>query len=231
MKNYLITGASRGLGAALTRHLTEQSHRVLAVARNEKALMKLKSETGADYWVLDLVELQKKDRCNSFETMLHEWGPLDGLVNNAGFLGKSLFEEADDDLMRNIFEVNYHAPSRLIKLLIPHFRNDVEAHIINIGSMGGFQGSAKFPGLAHYSASKAALASLTECLAEEYKSSNLRFNCLALGSVQTEMLAEAFPGYQASNKPEEMAAFVADFLLNGHRIFNGKVLPLSGLSV
>jgi 3-oxoacyl-[acyl-carrier protein] reductase len=93
--------------------------------------------------------------------------------------------------------------------------------------MGGIQGSSKFPGLAAYSSSKGALITLTEMLAEEYKESNISFNALALGAVQTEMLAEAFPGYQASTTAREMARFIADFALNGHQFFNGKVLPVA----
>jgi NAD(P)-dependent dehydrogenase (short-subunit alcohol dehydrogenase family) len=101
------------------------------------------------------------------------------------------------------------------------------AHIINISSMGGVQGSIKFPGLSSYSSAKAALGVLTECLAEEFKESNIRFNTLALGSVQTEMLEAAFPGYTAPLKPMEMAIFIKDFAERGGNFFNGKILPVS----
>jgi len=101
------------------------------------------------------------------------------------------------------------------------------SHILNIGSMGGYMGSIKFPGLAYYSASKAALANLTECLAEELKDTGIRINCLALGSAQTEMLAEAFPGYQSPVSASQMATFITDFAINGSKLFNGKVLPVS----
>jgi NAD(P)-dependent dehydrogenase (short-subunit alcohol dehydrogenase family) len=93
--------------------------------------------------------------------------------------------------------------------------------------MGGFQGSAKFPGLSFYSASKAALCCLTECLATELKDKSIKMNALALGSVQTEMLDKAFPGYKAPVKAEEIAEFITDFAINGHRYVNGKVLPVS----
>jgi NAD(P)-dependent dehydrogenase (short-subunit alcohol dehydrogenase family) len=93
--------------------------------------------------------------------------------------------------------------------------------------MGGVQGSAKFPGLAAYSSSKAALANLSELLAEELKEKNIRVNCLALGAAQTEMLETAFPGYKAPVTAAEMAQWVGWFAINGHRFFNGKVLPVA----
>jgi NAD(P)-dependent dehydrogenase (short-subunit alcohol dehydrogenase family) len=110
---------------------------------------------------------------------------------------------------------------------LPYLKRSNQAHIVNIGSMGGFQGSSKFPGLSIYSASKAALANLTECLAEEWKEYNINVNCLALGSVNTEMLQSAFPGYEANVSPHEMAKFIADFSINGRALFNGKVIPVA----
>jgi NAD(P)-dependent dehydrogenase (short-subunit alcohol dehydrogenase family) len=71
------------------------------------------------------------------------------------------------------------------------------------------------------------LSGLTECLAEELNGKNIFVNCLALGSVQTEMLSAAFPGYKAPLKAQEMAEFVCQFALTGHRYFNGKILPVS----
>jgi 3-oxoacyl-[acyl-carrier protein] reductase len=112
-------------------------------------------------------------------------------------------------------------------LLRPMMGGKVASHIVNIGSMGGFQGSSKFAGLSAYSSSKSALAGLSECLAEEFQDHNIKVNCLAFGAVQTEMLEKAFPTYNATLLPSEMADFVLNFALNGHRFFNGKVLPVS----
>jgi NAD(P)-dependent dehydrogenase (short-subunit alcohol dehydrogenase family) len=102
-----------------------------------------------------------------------------------------------------------------------------KAHIVNISSMGGFQGTSKFPGLSAYSSSKAALSGLTECLAEELKDKNIAVNCLAIGAVQTEMLAKAFPGYKAPLSAKQMAEFICNFSLTGHLYFNGKIIPVS----
>jgi NAD(P)-dependent dehydrogenase (short-subunit alcohol dehydrogenase family) len=93
--------------------------------------------------------------------------------------------------------------------------------------MGGFQGSMKFSGLTAYSTSKAALCSFTELFAEEYKNTHIKMNCLCLGAVQTEMLEEAFPGYQAPINPAEMAKFIVNFAEINGDFMNGKVIPVS----
>ena len=129
--------------------------------------------------------------------------------------------------MEKMVRVNFLGSVKFIQVLLPKLGGKKVSHVINIGSMGGFQGSSKFPGLSVYSASKAALASITECLATEFYDRNIRFNCLALGAVQTEMLTEAFPGYKAPVSPESMAEYIVEFGLNGHKFFNGKVLPVS----
>ncbi len=102
-----------------------------------------------------------------------------------------------------------------------------KSHIVNIGSMGGFQGSDKFPGLTAYSASKGALHILTECLAREFSDREISVNCLALGSAQTEMLEKAFPDYLSPVMAFEMGKYIADFSLTGHKFFNGKILPVA----
>ena len=82
-------------------------------------------------------------------------------------------------------------------------------------------------GLSIYCSSKAALATLTECLAEEYNDQKMAFNYLALGAVQTEMLEEAFPEYRAPLSANEISEFIVHFSLHGHNYFNGKILPVS----
>lgn len=229
--NIIITGASRGIGKELVKSFLHQSdHHVIAISRNQAALEALKSECGVNsknsrLWpvILDLEE-------ESFSTDLSkiipsEIGSIDILINNAGLLINRSFSEFSVQDIDHIFNVNVKGPIRLIQFLLPYLKPG--SHILNIGSMGGVGGSAKFPGLSVYSASKGALAILTECLAEEFKAKDFRVNCLALGSVQTEMLAEAFPGYQAPVGPKEMAKFIMNFAINGHHFMNGKILPVS----
>ena len=93
--------------------------------------------------------------------------------------------------------------------------------------MGGIQGSMKFGGLAAYSSAKGAVITLSELLAEEYKEHQIAFNVLAIGAVQTEMLAEAFPDYKAPLSAQEMANYIYDFSLTGNKFYNGKVLQVS----
>jgi len=102
-----------------------------------------------------------------------------------------------------------------------------DGHVVNISSMGGVQGSMKFPGLSAYSSSKGALITLTELLAEEYKETGPSFNVLALGAVQTEMLEEAFPGFNANVTAEGMAQYIMQFSISGHQMYNGKILQVS----
>jgi len=102
-----------------------------------------------------------------------------------------------------------------------------DAHVVNISTMGGVQGSVKFPGLSAYSSSKAAVITLTELLAEEYKEKGPSFNVLALGAVQTEMLEEAFPGLEVPLSAKDMAEYIANFSLTGHKFYNGKLLQVS----
>ena len=102
-----------------------------------------------------------------------------------------------------------------------------QGHVVTVSSMGGVQGSMKFPGLSAYSSSKGAVITLTELLAEEYKETGPSFNVLALGAVQTEMLEEAFPGYKAPVTALEMATYIKDFALTGQKLYNGKLLQVS----
>lgn len=232
--NIVITGASRGIGRETARFFAiERNDRVIAISRNRKMLNSLKDECldkdpssrllPIEY---DLRDLPSDDSFMETHIVPH-FDHIDILINNAGSLKKSPFSETSRDDAEQMLAVNYSAPAELIRKLLPFMGKKGTSHVINISSMGGVQGSVKFSGLAHYSASKSALATLTECLAEEYKDGAIYFNCLAFGAVQTEMLSEAFPGYKAPVSATEAAEFVVDFAVNGHTFFNGKIIPVS----
>jgi short-subunit dehydrogenase len=231
--NILITGASKGLGEALALKFGDfVTGTIILTARDEKRLKGLKKAVEDKNSKLKVIiyplDLGDDKQILAFSSSLQK--PLSGidvLINNAGQLIHRAFDEINQEEAKEIFNVNYFAPSFLIRNLIPMLKASEKPHVINIGSMGGFQGSVKFNGLSHYSASKAALAVLTECLAQEYADSGISFNCLAIGSVQTEMLEKAFPGYQAPLNPDQLAEFICDFSINGHKYMNGKILPLS----
>jgi 3-oxoacyl-[acyl-carrier protein] reductase len=232
--NIVITGASRGLGAELVKLFTrEGDHRVLALSRNLNALEILRDHClecnpGARLWIhaFDLTRFSATLPL-IMEVVSKEIGHVDILVNNAGLLVRKAFHDMDPAKIDETMAVNFSGPARLIQELLPFLGGMQPSHVVNIGSMGGFQGSVKFPGLSFYSASKAAIACLTECLAEEYKGQSIYFNCLALGAAGTEMFTAAFPGAKAPLRADEMALFIYDFALNGYRYFNGKVLPVS----
>lgn len=229
--NIVITGASRGIGYQLAKTFAQtQGNKIFALARNRERLLKLQAEIlesnpdcDFSYAAFDLLSGKlKTDLIPEIKSRLQT---VDVLINNAGALANKPFEELSDDDFDQVFGVNVKAVFSLTRELLPLLNEN--AHIVNLSSMGGFQGSAKFPGLSLYSASKAAVAVLSECLAEEFKERKIKVNALAIGAVQTEMLEEAFPGYKAPLAPMEMAEFIADFATNGHRFFNGKILPVS----
>lgn len=135
------------------------------------------------------------------------------------------FTELSSDDFLEVYKVNVFGVASLTKSMIPFLQKG--SHVVTISSIGGIQGSLKFPGLAAYSSSKGAVITLSELLAEEYKEQQIAFNVLALGAVQTEMLEEAFPGYEAPTSANEMANYIFDFSLTGNKYYNGKVLQVS----
>lgn len=220
----VITGASGGIGYETAKCLMQEHNcQVIAISRNKEQLMKLQQDTGAEVIVFDLLQPLKE----LIEIIKDKTQYINYLINNAGVLINSPFKDCTQVEIDSVFRTNYTAPALLIKGLLSHFEANKPAHVVNISSMGGFQGSVKFSGLSHYSASKAALGCLTECLALEYQHTNIRFNALALGAVQTPMLEKAFPGYKAPVWPEEMGKFIADFVVNGWKFQNGKIIPVS----
>ncbi len=229
--NVLITGASKGIGAALVKHFaTHTDVTIIALARDIKLLKNLQHFCVKAYQKsiqIYNVDLSQPDFKIPLNAILKEHQHIDIVINNAGFLAHAPFEKTDLKTIQQTFQVNVFAPMLLLQSVFAHLDATKKCHVVNIGSMGGFQGSIKFPGLATYSTSKAALANLTECLAEEFKGKNVFVNCLALGSVQTEMLNNAFPGFKAQTTAEEMAKFIFDFATQQPVLINGKVIPVS----
>ncbi len=232
--NVIVTGASRGIGRETARLFAlEKDAHTLAISRNRERLGELKEECTAKNPSANLFplsyDLTRLPSDGDFirTAILPQFDHVDILINNAGYLRKTPFQETLPGDVEQMLSVNFTAAAELIRKLIPYMGKKGPSHVVNISSMGGVQGSVKFNGMAYYSACKSALATLTECLAEEFKETSVFFNCLAFGAVQTEMLTEAFPGYSAPLGVEEAAGFVVDFALNGHKFFNGKILPVS----
>lgn len=221
MKNIIVTGTSRGIGLELVKQLAKQGHHILSLSRKiNNELSQLDNVTCLS------LDLSKQDEYKQVTAYIDSnWSSVDILINNAGALLLKPFEEISLDEFKYVYDVNVFAVAALTQLVIPYMSTG--SHVVTISSMGGIQGSMKFAGLAAYSSSKGAVITLSELLAEEYKEKGISFNVLALGAVQTEMLEEAFPGYQATINPDQMANYISDFALSGNTFFNGKVLEVS----
>jgi len=220
MGNYIITGASRGIGFETTKELCSKGHNVWALSRKTDALTDLKSSN--ENWKLNIVQYDLSQPSE----IEFPFDQLDGLINNAGLLINKPFLELSQKDFQDVYQVNVFGVVSLIQRLVPYLTTS-KGTVLNISSVGGVNGSSKFPGLSAYSSSKGALITLTECLAEELNDKDISVNCLALGAVQTEMLEEAFPGYQANTSPKEMGAYIADFVVNRSKLFNGKTISVA----
>ena len=228
-RTIIVTGASSGVGRAIAKALAAtHGCTVVAVARNAEQLHQLAKEVAGAVGSVQPLPLDLAAD-GAIEAVLKAvQGPrLHGLVNCAGLLIKQPFGDWTHSDVRRLFHLNAAVPLMLTQALAPQLGGDPLGHVVNLGSMGGFQGSVKFPGMAAYSASKAALANLSECMAEELKDKSVYCNCICLGAVDTAMLRAAFPGFSAPVGPDEVGAFIARFVLEGQKFFNGKVLPFA----
>lgn len=230
MKKVLITGASKGIGLELAKAFAKKRHALYLIARDLKKLKKLKSEIKEinpelPCYILSFDLSKLNNIKNLISGIKNRFGVLDIIIHNGGTLVKKNFIKMKKEDLINSFTVNYFSPFLITQKIIPILSK--KAHVVFIGSVGGLNGTVKFPGLSSYSPSKGALVTLVECLAEEFKTTGFRFNCLTLGAVQTEMLKKAFPGYKAPLSAKKMASFIFDFSINGGEFFNGKFLPVS----
>ncbi|MFL2629101.1 MAG: SDR family oxidoreductase [Flavobacteriaceae bacterium] len=217
MKNIVITGTSSGIGLELVKIYSKKKYKVLSLSRSSISIK------GVKHVSFDITDQKSIDNLNNI--IKSEFKVVDILINNAGKLINKPFLDMIEEDFDSVFKVNLFGVANLIKNLYPFFNK--KSHIVNISSIGGLIGSSKFKGLTAYSSSKGALNILTEVLAEEFKESGPYFNSLCLGSVQTKMLEQVFPGYNAQVKPKDMAKFIFDFANNGTKYFNGKVIPVS----
>lgn len=226
--NIIINGASRGIGREVAKYLAnDRNNQILATARDELALKELENECineNLSFLKMDLSMLEKEMEIIK-DQIYNRFSRVDILINMAGALVVKDFMKLTVQEERQMMETNFFGPAGFIRIVVPLMSSG--SHIVNISSMGGFQGSSKYRGLSVYSASKAALSCLSECLANELSHDGISVNCLALGSVQTEMFEAAFPGFRAPVTPSGMAEFISYFAINGNMFFNGKVLPVA----
>lgn len=221
MANIIITGTSRGIGFELVKLFAADGHQVLALSRNEKPCIELNlnNVTSLSFDLGNSKDYQK------LASIVAEWDTVDVLINNAGSLINKPFVETTAEEFKAVYEVNVFGVAEITKSVLPKMNK--KGHVVTISSMGGVQGSMKFAGLSAYSSSKGAVITLTELWAEEFKETGPSFNVLALGAVQTQMLKEAFPGFEAPTTAQEMAEYIKEFALTGQQLYNGKLLQVS----
>ena len=234
--NIIITGASRGIGFHTVLELTKsENHHILAIARSKDGLNKLKNEVeNTKNGKLSTIsfDLSNKDLSSLIEEIsmvfkLNEGHKIDVLLNNAGYLANKSFIDLSDEDWQKTFEINLFSMARLSKALYPYFNRTAGSHIVNIGSMGGIQGTLKFPGLSAYSASKGAVNILTEAMAIEFEDENISVNAINPGAVQTDMLKQAFPEFNAKTQANDMGKYLAHFITTAHKIMNGRLNQVS----
>jgi NAD(P)-dependent dehydrogenase (short-subunit alcohol dehydrogenase family) len=226
--NIIVNGGSGGIGREVVLQMAnDRDNQILFTGRSEERLKEIAAlctNENVSYLRFDLSVLENEAEAVR-EQVFNRFSRLDIMINCAGSLVVRDFLKISGHDARMMMETNFFGPATFINMVVPLMAKG--SHIINISSMGGFQGSSKYKGLSYYSASKAALACLTECLAVELAEHGICVNCLALGSVQTEMFENAFPGFKAPLRPAEIADFISYFAVNGSKFFNGKILPVA----
>lgn len=219
----IVTGAGKGIGYDLCEVFSSLDCSVAAVSRQESLTFQ---SSNVEHIQGDIAN--STDVTSKIESHFNSKGaPLRVLIHNAGLLVNKPFEELLQDEITQMQSVNYLFPLMLTQKLIPWLRGAQYAHVIYIGSMGGFQGSEKYPGLTVYGSSKAAGAGLMEGLASEYKGSRLSFNALSLGAVDTDMIREAFSTEVSTMNVRAVSSWIARFALEGFRVANGQNLPIT----
>ena len=182
-KTILVTGASSGFGQALAREALARGHRVVGTVRSDAALEAFEAldPVLAHGRLLDVTDFDAIDRLVA--EVEENVGPVDVLVNNAGYGHEGVLEESPLEDMRRQFEVNVFGPVAMIKAVLPGMRRRRRGHIVNITSMGGF---ITMPGIAYYCGSKFALEGISDALAKEVAPLGIAVTAVAPGSFRTD---------------------------------------------
>lgn len=181
----VITGASDGIGEALTRKLS-QSNKVIALARNEDKLTKIADETGAAYIVCDVRDANSVK--NAFEKIAQEHGSIDVLINNAGVIVNGDLTETDDETISNVLTTNAIGAIYVAKYALKNMKKSGKGLIINVVSQAGLAGRA---GRSVYNASKWALTGFTKAIQEEAYDYGVRVTGFYPGTVKTDLFKKA----------------------------------------
>lgn len=237
MKTALVTGGSRGIGAAVCRRLAEDGFRVVvhfnrSREKAEALVRELTEKTGLPHLALP-AELAERAQV---EELFRLAGPVDVLVNNAGIAQQKLFTDITEDDWRRMFAVDVDGVFRCCQCALPHMIHEKSGCIINIASIWGEIGASCE---VHYSAAKAAIIGLTKALAKELGPSHIRVNCVSPGVIDTEMnamfdketmrdLCESTPLGRIGS-PEDIAAAVSFLASDAASFITGQTLSVNGL--
>ncbi|WP_296185944.1 oxidoreductase [Pseudomonas sp. UBA1879] len=202
-KTLFITGISSGFGKALASEALAAGHRVIGTVRNQEALQAFQalSAERAHGVILDVTDFDRIDSVVADVERRH--GPVDVLVNNAGYGHEGIFEESPLDDMRRQFDVNVFGAVAVTKAFVPYFRQRRSGHIINITSMGG---TITMPGIAYYCGSKFALEGISDTLSKELAPFNVFVTAVAPGSFRTD-----WAGRSMQRTPRSIADYDASF--------------------
>jgi uncharacterized protein len=177
----LVTGASRGIGAALARRFAAGGARVALIARSQHAIEQLADELQGNAYVADLAVAE--ERRSVWERVVSD-GPVDILVNNAGVDNPALLADQHADDIDAVLDLNLHAPIDLCRMAIPHMLGNRGGHIVNVSSMAGV---VSLPGTSVYSASKAGLTHFTSGLRNDLRAAPIGTTVVEVGVTQTAM--------------------------------------------
>ncbi|WP_224369002.1 oxidoreductase [Hyalangium versicolor] len=182
-KTFLITGASSGLGRAFAEAALAAGHTVVGTVRNEsaRATFEALEPHRAKAVLLDVTDFARIEP--AVAKIEQDFGPVDVLVNNAGYGHEGILEESSIEELRHQFDVNVFGTVAMIKAVLPFMRRRRAGHIVNVTSMGGF---ITLPGISFYCGSKFALEGITETLAKEVKGLGIKVTALAPGSFRTD---------------------------------------------
>jgi NAD(P)-dependent dehydrogenase (short-subunit alcohol dehydrogenase family) len=202
-KTLLITGVSSGFGRALAQEALAAGHKVVGTVRSEQALRDFESLSAHAAFgrVLDVTDFDAIDGVVS--GIEKDVGPVDVLINNAGYGHEGVMEESPLSEMRRQFDVNVFGAVAMMKAVLPFMRERRRGHILNITSMGGF---ITMPGIAYYCGSKFALEGISEVLAKEVKSFGIAVTAVAPGSFRTD-----WAGRSMTRTPRSIADYDAVF--------------------
>ena len=202
-KTIFITGVSSGFGNALAQEALAAGHRVIGTVRSEAALRAFQalSVDHAHGVILDVTDLARID--SVVAAVEATYGPVDVLVNNAGYGHEGIFEESPLEEMRRQFDVNVFGAVAVTKAFVPYFRKRRNGHILNITSMGG---TITMPGIAYYCGSKFALEGISDTLSKELLPFNIFVTAVAPGSFRTD-----WAGRSMQRTPRSIADYDASF--------------------